>query len=362
MVFNNDEVKRKFVYKERSIDSAFNRADTKSDKESYIALEGAKWFTLKENHEHCIRPLPPFWPGAEHWGIDVFVHFSIGSGNNAYLCLNKMGKGNCPVCEDLAIITDEKIADKIKLSHRVLQWVIDREDEKAGPLLWSSPRSLDAQIMSVATSKRNRSVLHIDNPDRGHDIVFKTKGSKQSGHMLYEALKCEIEATPISTNPETYNAWLTFVEKNSLPSILKFYNYDHIYQVYHGKPVSSPSEIVTTSTLTHNVDTRTVPSVTTYQGITSPTSVNIPKVDTAISFPYTHEEVLNANTDKLDEMILFVIDNFKENESTFTEMDDSKVKMYLLQRFKLSPKVQTEAEMTPSDKLKLRFKRNVTSN
>lgn len=348
MTFTRDSSKKQFVYQERSADSVFERTRKGSDKDGYINLAEFKWFSVKENADHCIRPLPPFWPNAQHWGIDIHVHFNIGSDNAAYLCLNKMKKGKCPICEEIAKSDDEKYVKKMKVSPRVLQWIIDRDNEKAGPILWAPAKSFDTVLLSVATNKKNRSATPVDNPDRGTDVSFKTEGSKNEGHLKYLAHKCE-EPSSLSEDENKYNVWLEFVQKNQLPSLLKFYTYDHIYTALHGKsPVQSESQ----ETLIHAVKATVTEEKP--QTILSQTQV---KPDH--KFDYTYEQVMMASTEELDNILSTIMEYLAVNESEVSAMDDNKLKVYICSLLKLSSTI-TENSDSPATKLRNRFKRSVS--
>ena len=349
MTFNRNDSKKKFVYRERSAESALERTIKLSDREGYINLPEAKWFVVKENAEHTIRPLPPFWENAEHWGLDIWVHFGIGPDENTYLCLSRMKKGNCPICEEASKVKDEATLYKLKATPRVLQWMIDRDNEKAGPILWAPPKSFDTDLLSVATSKKNRSAIPVDNPDRGTDVFFKTEGHKPK--MKYKSHKCE-EPSVLSTDDNNYNKWLAFVEDNPLPKLLNFYNYDHIYSVFHGKSVSNET---TDPKITEkqNVDKEETTSPSTYRDKTS-CSEPIPH-----KFEYTYDQVMLATTEELDKMLDAIMQHHTIDEKEVADMDDTKLNTYICYLLKLST-VAEEKEESPADKLRNRFKRNTS--
>lgn len=336
MTFSRTEGKKQFAFKETNSENTVNRSKNDSDRDSFINLPGVKWFKVKDNNKdegHCYRNLPPFWDNAEHWGIDIWVHYNIGEDNNAYLCLNKMKKGNCPICEEMNKITDEKVANAIRPVHRVLQWLIDRDNEKDSPMLWAAPEQFDTTICSVAVNRRSGAARKVSNPDTGCDISFKIDGVGK--HRKYLAHKCEDPST-LSDDVDKYNEWLEFAQKHPIPNLLKFYNYDHIYNVYHGKSPVQEEKVATTEN----------------SSIKSVEPCSEPKPH---KFDYTNEQIMAASTEELDKVLDNIIQHISIDESAVSNMDDAKLKVYICQLLKLSPVVEEES---PATKLRNRFKRN----
>lgn len=338
MTFSRNEGKKQFAFKDTASDSIINRSKNDSNRDSFINLPNVKWFKVKDNNKdpgHCYRNLPPFWDNAEHWGIDIWVHYNIGEDNNVYLCLNKMKKGNCPICEEMNKITDEKVSNEIRPVHRVLQWLIDRDNEKDSPMLWAAPEQFDTTVCSVAVNRRSGAARKVSNPDTGCDISFKTDGIGK--HRKYLAHKCEDPST-LSDDVDKYNEWLEFAQKHPLSNLLKFYNYDHIYNTYHGKSVTPVEQ------------KQSEKEETTKPTVKEPTSEPLPP-----KFDYTHEQIITASTEELDKVLDTIIQYVKIDESAVANMDDSSLKIYICQLLKLSPVVEEES---PATKLRNRFKRN----
>src|SRR5271154_4877269 len=90
---------RGFVYKQRSKDSLKERANMKGGNyDTYIQPKFKQW--KPKDGKNRIRILPPTWEPEdapwqrqEHYGLDVYINFSIGADNQAYLSLGKHGKG-----------------------------------------------------------------------------------------------------------------------------------------------------------------------------------------------------------------------------------------------------------------------------
>src|SRR5690348_3144844 len=102
----------------------------RSDVQMFKAQEG----------DCAVRILPGTWDVEKYgngWEIPIFLHYNVGADNGAYLCLDKMKGEKCPVCEARRDAVDEEEARELKPSKRFLCYVIDRDNEKAGPQVWS---------------------------------------------------------------------------------------------------------------------------------------------------------------------------------------------------------------------------------
>ena len=350
MTFGSDG-KKKFTFKEISSENIKNRGKGDNDWDSFVNVPDVKWFKVKDNNKdkgHCFRPLPPFWDGADHWGIDIYVHYGIGADNNAYLCLNKMKIGNCPICEEITKTTDQKYAHSIRVVPRVLQWLIDRDNEKDGPMLWATPLQFDTTVCAVAVNRRTGSAKPVQNPDTGCDISFKTEGTKE--HRKYLAQKCE-DSSSLSDDADKYNEWLEYVKKYPLPSILKYYDYDYIYKVLHGKTPTESAEtdvvkqesVINNTTQTRGMEKKEEEKQT----------LNLPHEH---KFDYTYSQVMAATTEELDGMLSNIMEYLTVNENEVASLDDTQLKVYICSKLKLSPPVIEEE--SPATKLRNRFKRN----
>src|SRR6266705_2703459 len=99
----------KYGYAEQtreSVRQAANQSDSKYDR---YCETSANWFKPKGG-ENCIRLIPwlnnrdkefeeyrKIWK--DHWGITITLHWQVGPNKGAYLCLDKMKKEPCPICD-----------------------------------------------------------------------------------------------------------------------------------------------------------------------------------------------------------------------------------------------------------------------
>lgn len=183
-------------------------------------------------HENAniIRILPPTWPDAEHYGLDIHVHYGIGADRHSYLCLHKMKGEACPICEERERAQrdgDEEWAQELKPSRRVLVYLLDRSKEKEGVQAWAAPWTVDESLIKASTDRRSGAVLPIDDPEDGYDVEFDKTGKGLT--TKYVGMSVARRASRLD-NEEA----LDFVQEFPLPDMLKFYDYDHIQRAFNG--------------------------------------------------------------------------------------------------------------------------------
>ena len=235
---------RGFEYVERNVAQYERRANQSAkDREGFIK-DGIPVYTPPAKLNQ-VRVLPPTWEDPEHYGLDVWVHYSIGPDNSAFVCRKRMARETCPVCEEIKAAEargDMDYASSLKEKKRVLVWIIDRADEKAGPMLWPMPWTIDRELVQLAVEKDPTSpnsigdILHIDHPDKGYDFQFKREGTGIG--TKYESLKIlERRSTPISNNGEQAMEWLGYVMDHPIPSCILIADEAHVREILNGKAV-----------------------------------------------------------------------------------------------------------------------------
>lgn len=219
---------------ESDVKSAANRAGGAFD--SFTKAEIPK-FKVK-NGDNNIRLLPATWKDTEKWGntwgLGVFVHYGIGPDNSTYLCPAKMGEGECPICDARADAPPlaEGEDDELKPGRRILCYLIDRDDEKAGPLMWAMPWTVERDILNLQMDKK-LGLLKIDHPDEGYDLSFSRDGKGRN--VKYVGMRIDRDTSPISSKPSRQEAWLDFIDENPIDKILIFHDAEYIDKVYRGK-------------------------------------------------------------------------------------------------------------------------------
>jgi hypothetical protein len=225
-----------FQYQKRTREDLKERANMKGGNFDSIFKPKYKVWKPKEG-KNLIRILPPSWKDARHYGLDIFVNYSIGADNQSYLSLSKHGKGADPLAEARreALAEGEKeLAKKLNPSQRILYWVIDRNDEDEGPLLWAAPFTFDKALSNLCIDEDTKDVIFIDDPADGRDVRFYREGTMLNTN--YDASKMKIlGASNIHEDETIENEWLDYIAENPLPDVLNFYDYDHIKATFDGK-------------------------------------------------------------------------------------------------------------------------------
>lgn len=219
-----------FQYRKRSAEAWDKRANQSGGEFEGFLKEEFKVFKGKKG-SNAIRILPPTFENADHYGIDIYVHYSVGPANASVLCLQNMKDERCPLCEarNRALkIGDTDDAKSLKAGKRVLVWLIDRNDEDQGPVLWAMPYTLDREFSVLAKDRQTGTILALDDPDEGFDIYFERNG---------EGMTTKYEGKQLARRPSQIpDAPLDFIEDRPLPSVLIWRSYDEVKDLFEGGP------------------------------------------------------------------------------------------------------------------------------
>ena len=227
----------KFKYKSRGSKAATDRAEKGGGDFDKIFNDNVNMFSAGDG-DNVIRPLPPTWEDAEHYGYDIYVHYGVGSDNSAYLCPKKMLNKPCPICEESKKAEregDAEYAKELKAKQRVAFYLLNRDEEDKGALMWSAPWGFDKDVCKISVDKRSGEVLELDNPEEGYDVEFEKTG-KGIG-TKYEGIKIARRDSELD-NDEA----LEFVEENPIPDVLNFFDYAHLEEVFNGGGGSESDE------------------------------------------------------------------------------------------------------------------------
>jgi hypothetical protein len=227
--------KQGFVYQRRDAKVIKERADMKPG--DYPKIFKSKYKVWKpKDGKNLIRIMPATWENAQYFGIDIFVNYSIGADNNQFLSLSKHGKGADPIAEakqEAQREGDKKLAKSLTPNQRVLYWIIDRNDEDAGPLLYPAPFTFSTNLANLCIDEDTKDVIFVDDPAEGCDIRFHREGTGLSTD--YPAAKMKIlKPSPLHEDEALESEWLDFINENPLPDVLNFYDYDFIKNTFDG--------------------------------------------------------------------------------------------------------------------------------
>lgn len=228
------KAKKRFVYKPRTVAQIQQRAVDTSDFDR-LYIEGVNKVKLKDG-KNRFRIMPQTWSDEpEHFGITIYIHRDVGADQGSYICREKMGWGPCPMCEERAALAragaDKDESDKLKPGRRVLVWLIDRDNEDAGPLLWDMPAGVDKEIAQKSEDPETGEVVNVEDPDDGNDVVIHKTG--QSLQTRY-GVTVIYRSSPLSKSEDKADKWVDYIVEHPLPDILKRYDYDYLAKVFHG--------------------------------------------------------------------------------------------------------------------------------
>jgi hypothetical protein len=182
-----------------------------------------------------IRFLPPTFEPNKHYGLDVWVHSFVGSGNGSYLCLLKMQNKSCPICrasQECRSRHEEDEAKQLEAKKQVLTWIVDRDGKSKMPQLYAVSWTMDRDIVVLSKDKRKGEALYIDDPDQGYDVSFTRTGTGLN--TRYPGLQIDRDPSPISDDPSEQDKILEYVTDNPLPSVLYYCTGDYLAKVMEG--------------------------------------------------------------------------------------------------------------------------------
>lgn len=220
-----------FVYKQRSAEENRKRAENTGRDFESIYKDGVNLYKVKDG-DNSIRVLPPTFKGAQHYGLDIQVHFGIGPDRATYLCLNKMLDKPCPICEarqEAQRDGDDELAKELAPKQRVLVALIDRDDEKAGVQIWGMPWTVDRDLAQVAVDRKTKEVLPIDHPEEGYDVFFTKTGKERN--TKYGGISVDRQPSELGRRGDE---WLDWIQEHPLDTLLNYASYDDIAKAFNG--------------------------------------------------------------------------------------------------------------------------------
>lgn len=227
-----------FVYRRRDASSVRKRqTQSGSSREGYINPDIPIWSARKGDNK--VRMLPPTWKDAQHYGMDIYVHYGVGLDNNTVVCLAKnkdlIEPETCPVCEmrqQYQADGNDEYAEILRDRKRVLAYIIDRSDEDKGIQLWPMPFTVDRDVALVSQDEENGEMLFVDDPKEGYDVLFRRDGEGQT--TKYVAVKVGRRPTPLSNDRDQAAEWLDFINENPLPDQVVIADAEHIEELLEG--------------------------------------------------------------------------------------------------------------------------------
>jgi hypothetical protein len=215
----------KFQYKRRNADNVKKRMNQSATNRDGFINDDVDMYKVKDG-DNLVRFLPPTFENlngadAEHYGLDVFVHYDVGTDGSSFLCLEQNFNEPCPICQARLEMEAEGLkeeADKLKARKRVLIYVIDRDNEDAGPLVWSAPWTVDKDVSMRSYDKRSGEVYYPDDPEDGFDIEFAREGKGRT--TKYVGVQLARKSSALSRDEDEMDEWLDKIAGNPLHKIL----------------------------------------------------------------------------------------------------------------------------------------------
>lgn len=187
--------------------------------------------------KNCVRYLPPTWEGHKGWpSFDAMMHRNIGADNSSYLCLRRHLREPCPICEEHDALQEEgdtEGAKQLYARKTRIAWILDRNDIEKGPQIWVYGFTYDEDIAHRAVGYKAGNEIIPQDPDEGFDLYF-IRGNEKP-YPKTTGFEFDRDPTPIDDDPQWQRYFLDFVDKNRIPDVLLYYDYDHIYDVLHAR-------------------------------------------------------------------------------------------------------------------------------
>lgn len=229
---------KRFQYQTRDPNATKRRATQQGGDYDSLLKEGVKLFKPKEG-KNTVRIMPPTWDNADHFGYDGYINYGIGSDNRSYFSLESMKKERDPLHEARKQAEREgnrKLADALKPTKRVIYYVIDRTAEEEGPQVWIAPWTFDKKLANMSIDEDTGQCIDppIDHPEEGCDVRFYyEKSGKQFPDYPADKMRIQKPA-PLHEDGGKSDEWYEFIQDNPIPSLLNFYDYEHIAAAFDG--------------------------------------------------------------------------------------------------------------------------------
>jgi len=196
-----------------------------------------KKFKIGDKNWVCIIP-----PKDEliYYGLPLEIHYRIGAAGDAFLCLERMFKEPCPICEERNRLYEKGDVEKSAVrplfpSTRCLFLVVDFSSEASraeGLMLFDSPFSVEQGAKKAVTNKRTGEVGDISDPVSGKVLYFDCANPGKPT-AKYDGYAVE-DRDPLKQE------WLDGVF--DLAELLVVPKYDEVAKSLHGGNGSSSNE------------------------------------------------------------------------------------------------------------------------
>ncbi len=192
---------------------------------------GQKLVWKPENKAHKVRLLPSLpSDGVMAYGMTIHQHLQVGANNDKYLCLKRMSRLNCPICEEQAEIwdADPELAKSLYPQMRYLVWMVDLDQpkDKQKVQLWNCPKGVMDDILGVSYKRSNDEVLNIAHPDTGYVLFFDKEAVDKTTFAKYKNFQLDDE--PTSVKDELLEQIISYQD------IIKLESYETVKSAFFG--------------------------------------------------------------------------------------------------------------------------------
>lgn len=201
---------------------------------SYIKNEIKRYFP--RDGENCVRIVEPIEvDDLDYYGFHVHFHRNVGVENGSFLCLKRMLRQLCPICElqtDELWKKDPDLAKSYYPSEGMLMWVLNPYAEtdkgKKELLLWQCPISLAEEILTQSNKKGTSVYVNVSDPVNGCLVYFDRE---KTGQLAYQVEYSGVQVAHDQLAPladEVADQRIELFECLIVPT------YDEVYAEFHG--------------------------------------------------------------------------------------------------------------------------------
>ena len=194
--------------------------------------------------DFCLRILPNIYLDHGDYAADQkyyrpLVFFRIQHPSDKYprmyYSIDGLGAGDCPLMalyNEACKNNDNEARKKFLPARHALMWVIDRDDEAAGPKLFRASPTVFKNIVACFKNSRTKK-QYIPYAEDGYDVQF-TMELQKNGIPMPVGVQRDGDTSPIHEDDDTVNEWLSFVQQNPLRDIVQFYSKESILAYVNG--------------------------------------------------------------------------------------------------------------------------------
>ena len=166
--------------------------------------------------DNRIRILPPTWAEAKTFMFDFHRH----EAKNGFpiICAHTFGSTDevCAASATLASTGDDEASRMFRAKKRFAVFVIDRNNEDAGPLVWVIPAKLLDDLL-IQLNPDDGGLIDLTDLDEGYDVSFRRQGTGRT--TKYAGLMVARKPSPLHSNIDKATKWMKKIMENPLNTV-----------------------------------------------------------------------------------------------------------------------------------------------